>query len=169
MLRSAVGQTLLLGIPLFVSDTPIQGNRDVREIRKSLPVIAMIESWIFDERLSEIKALYHSTRDTTEASNDRFVIEVDLSVHPIELNMYTLRDYSRISGIGSPDTFGDGIADLITISKDSPYDLVAVKVRPGRRCYSLFSPAAALRIAFGWTAGIHGGRSIRHHPRAIEP
>jgi hypothetical protein len=169
MLRSAIGQILVLGTPQFVSDTLTEGNRDVREIRKSLPVIAMIESWIFDERLNEIKALYHSTRDTAEASNDRFVIEVDLSVHPVELNMYTLRDYLRVNGTGSPDTFEHGIADLVTTSKDSPYDLVAVKVRLGTEHYSLFSPAAALRIAFGWTSGIHGGRYIHERPRAPDP
>ncbi|OJA20296.1 hypothetical protein AZE42_08135 [Rhizopogon vesiculosus] len=145
------------------------GNRDVREIRKSLPVIAMIQSWIFDERLDEIKTLYHSTRDAAEASNDRYVIEVDLSVYPVELNMYTFRDYSHVGGIGSPETFEHGIADLVTTSKDSPYDLVAVKVRLGREYYSLFSPAAALDIAFGWASGIHGGRYIHDNSRALEP
>lgn len=167
MLRSAVGEILVLRMATFFSDTLTQGNRDVREIRKSLPVIAMIESWIFDERLNEIKALYHSTRDAAEASNDRYVIEVDLSVYPVELNMYTFRDYSRVGGIGSPDTFADGIADLVTTSKDSPYDLVAVKVRLGREYYSLFSPAAALGIAFGWTSSIHGGRYVRNNAQAL--
>jgi hypothetical protein len=129
----------------------------------------MIQSWIFDERLNEIKALYQSTRETTEASNDRYVIEVDLSVYPVELNMYTFRDYSRDRGIGSPDTFGHGLADLVTISDDSPYDLVAVKVRLGKKHYSLFSPAAALGIAFGWTSGIHGGRYVRDNPPTLDP
>ncbi|OJA20294.1 hypothetical protein AZE42_08136 [Rhizopogon vesiculosus] len=154
MLRSAIGQILILRIPKCFSDTLTQGNRDIREIRKSLPIIAMAESWILNRRLNEIKAGYKSIRDTVEPSNDRFVLQVDMSVHPITLSMYPLRDYPLIGAIGSSETFDHGIADLVTTTEDSPYDLVAVKVRFGRESYSLFSPAAALGIAFGWTSGI---------------
>ncbi|OAX36123.1 hypothetical protein K503DRAFT_858203 [Rhizopogon vinicolor AM-OR11-026] len=130
------------------------GNRDIREIRKSLPIIAMTESWILNKRLDEIKAGYESIRDMMEPSNDRYVLQVNMSVHPVGLSMYPLRDYPLVGAIGSSDTFDHGIADLVTTTEDSAYDLVAVKVRFGRESYSLFSPATALGIAFGWTSGI---------------
>jgi hypothetical protein len=140
------------------------GNQDVREIRKSLPVIAMIESWICEERVNEIKAL---DKDTVKTSpDDRSIVEVDLSVYPIELNLYSLRDYFLVCG---SNTFEREVAESITTSKDSPYDLVAVKVRLGREYYSLFSPATALGIAFGWTSGIQGGRYIHDHCRTPDP
>ncbi|OJA12969.1 hypothetical protein AZE42_04702 [Rhizopogon vesiculosus] len=164
MLHSAVGWILVLCMSKFFSDTLTQGNDDVRDIRESLPIIAMVESRIFDQRLNEIKALYRSTRDMAKASNDRFVIEVDMSFFPGRFNICPLGDYSSIGGIGSHDTFEHGIADLVTTSEDSPYDLVAVKVRLGKDCHSLFSPVAALGIAFGWTSGIQGGRYIHGNP-----
>ncbi|KAG1893732.1 uncharacterized protein F5891DRAFT_1065372 [Suillus fuscotomentosus] len=140
------------------------GNQDVREIRKSLPVIAMIESWICEERVNEIRALDKDVVKTSE--NDRSIVEVDLTVYPIELNMYSLRDYFLVSG---SHTFEREVAESITTSEDSPYDLVAVKVRLGREYYSLFSPATALGVAFGWTSGIQGGRYIHEHPRTPDP
>ncbi|KAG1873934.1 hypothetical protein F4604DRAFT_1681112 [Suillus subluteus] len=134
------------------------GNQDVREIRKSLPVIAMIESWICEERVNEIKAL---DKDTVKTSpDDRSIVEVDLSVYPIELNLYSLRDYFLVCG---SHTFEREVAESITTSEESPYDLVAVKVRLGREYYSLFSPSTTLGVAFGWTSGIQGGRYIHDH------
>ncbi|KAG2344873.1 hypothetical protein BDR05DRAFT_989071 [Suillus weaverae] len=137
------------------------GNQDVREIRKSLPVIAMIESWICEERVNEIRALDKDTVKTSD--DDRSIVEVDLSVYPIELNMYSLREYFLVCG---SHIFEREVAESITTSEESPYDVVAVKVRLGREYYSLFSPATALGLAFGWTSGIQGGRYIHEHPRA---
>lgn len=164
MLRSGLGQILVLCIYKVLSDDQTQGNQDVREIRKSLPVIAMIESWICEERVNEIRALDKDVVKTSE--NDRSIVEVDLTVYPIELNMYSLRDYFLVSG---SHTFEREVAESITTSEDSPYDLVAVKVRLGREYYSLFSPATALGVAFGWTSGIQGGRYIHEHPRTPDP
>ncbi|OAX39307.1 hypothetical protein K503DRAFT_95778 [Rhizopogon vinicolor AM-OR11-026] len=164
LLEKLPERCLGIGSPCSLPHAALCCNEDVRDIRESLLIIAMVESRIFYQRLNEIKALYQSTRDTAKASNNRFVIEVDMSFFLGQFNIYPLRDYSSIGGIGSHDTFEHGIADLVTTSEDSPYDLVAVKVRLEKDCHSLFSPAAALGIVFGWTSGIQVGRYIHDNP-----
>jgi hypothetical protein len=123
----------------------------------------MIESWICEERVNEIRAL---DKDAVKTSpDDRSIVEVDLSVYPIELNMYSLREYFLVCG---SHTFEREVAESIAASEESPYDVVAVKVRLGKEYYSLFSPATALGVAFGWTSGIQGGRYIHDHPRTLD-
>ncbi|KAF9222228.1 hypothetical protein BS17DRAFT_881322 [Gyrodon lividus] len=155
MFWMCVRAILLKGLPKTALEEPpstvlcddsISGPVATRDIRRSLPFIAIWESFIGSQRAKEIFDLVLAARRQLRSHHHRLAVEVDMTTLPVSFSVQPLSKYSHLLQNVSYDMEP---VDRAPVGPGEPAMFV-LKVREGNDSTLLFDPNFTLTLAFGW-------------------
>ncbi|KAH7923746.1 hypothetical protein BV22DRAFT_565942 [Leucogyrophana mollusca] len=127
------------------------GTQGSRDLRRSIPIISLIETMQGLSDGGRIDALVAEAQHKTPGDRDRLVVELDMTMVPPEFKVRRFDDYLELF---VPD-FWKEIEGTMRMSQQATgkYLAVVVKVPDGNRAHTLWSPKTALAWGFGWGPG----------------